>query len=827
MELDFDFPLADGERLDEDTRAEAPPSPPPPPSRGADGEPPQRNRALRPMSFTPSSNSSMAFSSVHSGAANLGSLAGSGVRSLQPAERAALDYLMDTESEPGLQADVSGVLAAIAESKRDRDAVTVFVLPGEPATLQASCDAGSATLHLFPGSVAEPTEISLFAKRRMDTQLDTVGPLVTLLPHGLQLLREATLTLHLPPEESPFNLAVVRNDGTIHGVTATGWRPCEPAAEVLFAPCALRVPLHGFCHFAAARGIMARLRLTIPNNVARAETVAFDVQILVDNVAHPSATPVPLSRADAEAAATEAGCTLKEFRCQLPVGTSRALSLVSRSPDLLPSETVSLEPAPVPQLESATQPLYETSISILPKWSAVPEEGAAVVLGVVLHEDEAHGAPRRGSPFATISVRLGGTTTPTRGSAQPPFTGLPPVLSHLPSSLFPAVDWDVMLSYRVCETGCRTKGGDNFTLDLRAALQEAGFTVFVCEHEIQVGDEWISFVDNATARCHAFVPICSTTYGDKSASYYCYQEMTYANDRRLKTEKPLILPVFHSGCYPPKGLGLLLHNVQHVPAGGRSVVELRAAGEADNTAATLISKFCAERVPRSAGKAEGYRWVYDPTQPDDPASSDSSRLPRTKDDCPRGRYRGVRMRPWGRYAPRCCAPRGKCVAHFAISTSQLRSRDLRPEPRRTPVARHLRHRRHDCTLLFLRPARELCCEACADAAVARHGRGGCTRVRCRCARHPRPRCAHQFRFRPHAAAAGAPSRRRRTCCLVPATLRACSASAGDRVSNATWPGLRGALAAVAGCRRGSFGLQHIRGTRSLLLPYLVAHGLNR
>jgi hypothetical protein len=157
-----------------------------------------------------------------------------------------------------------------------------------------------------------------------------------------------------------------------------------------------------------------------------------------------------------------------------------------------------------------------------------------------------------------------------------------------------------MLSYRVPETGDRASGGDGFTLELRDALQQAGFTVFVCEREIRVGDDWVSFVDNATAHCHSFVPVCSTTYGDKNASYYCYQEMTYANDRRLETGKPLIFPVWHSGRWPPKGLSFLFHNVQRTPAGPRSIVDLRAAGESDGTAAAIIAALGSSGVPHSA-----------------------------------------------------------------------------------------------------------------------------------------------------------------------------------------------------------------------------------
>ena len=493
------------------------------------------------------------------------------------------------------------------DAKPENMAFTVF--SGAPVTLHASCRTGSATLDLPASSVAEGTYLCLIVREFSDELLATVGPLVTLLPHGMELLCDATLSIQLPPGESASSVALVRNMGSFGGIAEPGWLPCDPAATFLPSEsggsCVLRQTLRSFCHEVAARAILARLRLTIPQRMRRgvADDVLFDIKVFVDEKSHPDTVSAAQLLADARKDAAETGHKVLEYRCQLPVGTTHELSLVSRQPELLPTETVSLQPSPVPPLDSADQPLYETTIAVSPAWADVPEEDAVVSLGVtLLHVDDA-GVTLRKINLASFSLLLEGTTLTASESLQTEYVASPPSplqpVSHLPSSRFPDVEWDVMLSYRVPETGAR--GGDNYTLKLREALVQAGYTVYVCEFEIRVGDDWIDSVNTATTHCRAFVPICSETYGDNIASPYCYQEMCLANRQWCETKKkPLIFPVWHSGRYPHEALKIFLNNVQYTPAGPRCVKELRAAGDPDNTAADIIQALEKHGVPRSA-----------------------------------------------------------------------------------------------------------------------------------------------------------------------------------------------------------------------------------
>ena len=87
-------------------------------------------------------------------------------------------------------------------------------------------------------------------------------------------------------------------------------------------------------------------------------------------------------------------------------------------------------------------------------------------------------------------------------------------------------------------------------------------------------------------------------------------------------------------------------------------------------------------------------------------------------------------------------------------------------------------------------------DAGADAAAARHRRGGSSRVRCRRARHPRPQCTNQLCVRRDAAATGAQSPRPSVGCTVCGLTR-CPVPPGHRVPHAAGPGVCGAPAAAA------------------------------
>ena len=123
----------------------------------------------------------------------------------------------------------------------------------------------------------------------------------------------------------------------------------------------------------------------------------------------------------------------------------------------------------------------------------------------------------------------------------------------------PACSCDVMLSYRVPETG---DGGDRSVFALQAALKQRGYSVFVGESAIQGGASWPTTIQDAVRHCRAFVILCSPTYGNRDVSPWTFDEITMAKNNR----KPLF-PVWHSGPYPPPAVEIMLGGLNRIPRG--------------------------------------------------------------------------------------------------------------------------------------------------------------------------------------------------------------------------------------------------------------------
>lgn len=120
-----------------------------------------------------------------------------------------------------------------------------------------------------------------------------------------------------------------------------------------------------------------------------------------------------------------------------------------------------------------------------------------------------------------------------------------------------------MISYRVAETGAKEKGGDGTAARIRDALTAAGYSVFLDVAHLEGGDEWDLIIQAAVADCEGFIPLVSPTYGDRAESRWTYREYVMA-DQMQKS----IIPVFHSGDYPPKSLRMRMATVNYVPAKG-------------------------------------------------------------------------------------------------------------------------------------------------------------------------------------------------------------------------------------------------------------------
>jgi hypothetical protein len=142
---------------------------------------------------------------------------------------------------------------------------------------------------------------------------------------------------------------------------------------------------------------------------------------------------------------------------------------------------------------------------------------------------------------------------------------------------------DVMISYRVPETG---EGGDKSVFVLQAALEARGFRVFVGEAAIEGGSSWPTTIQRGVEECQAFVVLCSPTYGDDVASKWTKRELELADN----LNKPLI-PVWHSGPYPPKPVAIFLGGTQRIPGGtfsaGYVAAKISHEAVAEEVAVTL------------------------------------------------------------------------------------------------------------------------------------------------------------------------------------------------------------------------------------------------
>lgn len=116
-----------------------------------------------------------------------------------------------------------------------------------------------------------------------------------------------------------------------------------------------------------------------------------------------------------------------------------------------------------------------------------------------------------------------------------------------------------MISYRIAETGAR---GDNTAPRLAAALLAAGYSVFLDATSLGGGDLWDTTIQSAVDGCQALVAVVSHTYANSLLSVWSYRELVRADDLRK-----VIIPVWHSGEYPPREVAMRLATVEYVPKG--------------------------------------------------------------------------------------------------------------------------------------------------------------------------------------------------------------------------------------------------------------------
>jgi hypothetical protein len=132
-------------------------------------------------------------------------------------------------------------------------------------------------------------------------------------------------------------------------------------------------------------------------------------------------------------------------------------------------------------------------------------------------------------------------------------------ISSLPAWLAPPeLKYDVMLSYRDVETGT---AGDGFALQLAAALRSLhNLRVFIYADACAAGDEALCPVPHGVQASTLFVPVCSPGYAHPHHSPCSGNELLAAvlHAAASRGATPLILPVWHSGIFPPEGAAPVL-----------------------------------------------------------------------------------------------------------------------------------------------------------------------------------------------------------------------------------------------------------------------------
>jgi hypothetical protein len=470
---------------------------------------------------------------------------------------------------------------------------------------------GGALLEVPPGSVVSAgVRVRLSVHAAHDAALASVGPLIMLLPHGLQLLQPATLTLLLPPEVADANVVLVTRPGADVAQPHShvpAWRLCDEESCVWGLGGARTVRIQHFSLFRAMHALAAHVHLTYPRVICRDaahEERRLGIRVMLNTQQHPP--PVHAAVGDD---ALPVDWQHARFNVMLPRGCSCTLELhATAAGSRVMCQPLALTLLQVPPAESAArppQPLLDIRPMLSPSWAAVAAGGEKVtlsirrscapgLLGCVFSPAEDIGA---------VDLRF---DTPETGRGVPPIL-MAPQAEPSPLAARQAVATPlvvqtnllckVAVSYVVRESGAR---GDGFVLRLKEALQAVGYRTFVCEAEIHVGQGFDDLIAENFDQCAAAVLVISPSYGDAVLSPYSLQEAKFV-DRLNKTRggRPLILPVWHSGPWPPKPSVirfLLAGHDQYAPAGPSSLTELRDGGDGDAEARVIRELLARLRV---------------------------------------------------------------------------------------------------------------------------------------------------------------------------------------------------------------------------------------
>jgi hypothetical protein len=476
----------------------------------------------------------------------------------------------------------------------------------------------AAELHVPAGAVRQPTRIYLEmlpAVAELETALALAGPVVLLLPHGLQLLKPATLTL-TPFSPTDLDLIVMTNPGARDVALMNGWQLVDPAdVEHISENSAKRISISHFSWWSLARGVAARVTVTYVPRLRFGAVAALPslssvtLKAFLNTAQHP---PPAADQRDAAIASLEPGQVAHELSNSflLPMGArvSAVLHLVRATEEagerIIATSDALLCTAPsVSAALRPPEPLGCASMTILPPWDSLPPSGVHAKLKLSLRCQLPSYVPMltstTESTLTELPIFLDPSATAEAGTALPParsFEAAPSTICTTPSSLFPDKPVDVFLSYVVKESGAE---GDGYVFQLRESLKAVGFSVFLCEADIQGGQRYLPFIGEAIRRCRCFVAVLSPSYGIEGVSSWSLLEAEMAGIRNVETKFPRIQALRHSrepGTEDlPAALELMWKSKNVVPAGRRgTAADFVARGEGQLVMDELIAALRAD-----------------------------------------------------------------------------------------------------------------------------------------------------------------------------------------------------------------------------------------
>jgi hypothetical protein len=123
----------------------------------------------------------------------------------------------------------------------------------------------------------------------------------------------------------------------------------------------------------------------------------------------------------------------------------------------------------------------------------------------------------------------------------------------------------IFLSYCVCDTGNK-RGGDSTAYQVKAALEAAGFEVFM-DCNLEGGDDWGTVINTSLLGADAMVALSSTHFAKLRPEGMAMAGTSWTlNEVRsfMKKKPKMLFPLLHSGEWPPDALFVECNAIEEV-----------------------------------------------------------------------------------------------------------------------------------------------------------------------------------------------------------------------------------------------------------------------